>query len=252
MFIDLIARFSTVAAAEALPSDIYNYCSYPFDPVCYMPLLTHAVLVANADYRPALAANFNGSPSIVNWDPRTLQRVYLYRPTPDVPDVPARAMLAKRVKFMPGLAHHTAQDVCDWFATACKKQKRKERAEPLVPARELPPQALGKESRKQAKKESAVDSKPIHVRRLVHGTAERWLKIAKHEDIIMLDESTSRAPGALLNNSISHVDASGDAVLDTRQMAADRRAAFPLAFVEKRHRCPRTFVELGPWFESLQ
>ncbi|TBU21553.1 hypothetical protein BD311DRAFT_678075, partial [Dichomitus squalens] len=81
--------------------------------------------------------------------------------TPDVPDVPARAMLAKRVKLMPGLAHHTAQDVCDWFATACKKQKRKERAEPLVPARELPPQALGKESRKQAKKESAVDSKPI-------------------------------------------------------------------------------------------
>ncbi|TBU37039.1 hypothetical protein BD309DRAFT_1023877 [Dichomitus squalens] len=80
MFIDLIVRFSTVAAAEALPSDIYNYHPFPFDPVYYVPLLTHAVLVANADYRPALAANLNGSPSIVNWDTRTLQRVYLYQP----------------------------------------------------------------------------------------------------------------------------------------------------------------------------
>ncbi|TBU51710.1 hypothetical protein BD310DRAFT_318427 [Dichomitus squalens] len=43
-----------------------------------MPSLTHAVPVTNADFRPALAAK--GSPSIVNWDPLTLQRVYSYRP----------------------------------------------------------------------------------------------------------------------------------------------------------------------------
>ncbi|TBU37040.1 hypothetical protein BD309DRAFT_877224, partial [Dichomitus squalens] len=54
-------------------------------------------------------------------------------------DVPARAILAKRVKSMPGLAHHTAQDVCSWFATACKRQRRKERADSLVRARNLPP-----------------------------------------------------------------------------------------------------------------
>ncbi|TBU36184.1 hypothetical protein BD309DRAFT_878791, partial [Dichomitus squalens] len=68
-----------------------------------------------------------------------------------------------------------------------------------------------------------------------------------HEDIIMVDESTSRAPDALLNNSITPGYASDAAILDRiRQLAADLRAAFARSFVEERHRCPRTFIELGP------
>ncbi|TBU51715.1 hypothetical protein BD310DRAFT_941768 [Dichomitus squalens] len=72
-------------------------------------------------------------------------------------------MLAKRVKSIPGLAHYTAQDVCSWFATARRKQRRRERANLLVRARELPPQASREESREQVKKGGAVDAKPNYI-----------------------------------------------------------------------------------------
>ncbi|TBU27596.1 hypothetical protein BD311DRAFT_759989 [Dichomitus squalens] len=187
-----------------------------FDALRWRPPLTPAVPVANTDFGPVLAPN--GSPRIVNWDPRILQRgqqghpyqpvsqpqalrlplpskptlasthaatlrpervahkVKLHKgPLPQgafdtlkfyfdnvsqTPDVPARAMLAKRVSSMPGLAHYTAQDVCNWFATARKKQRRKEKADLVFRARELPPQVARKESREQSKKGVAVESKP--------------------------------------------------------------------------------------------
>ncbi|EJF56362.1 hypothetical protein DICSQDRAFT_174943 [Dichomitus squalens LYAD-421 SS1] len=186
------------------------------DALRWKPPLPPAVPVAFTDSRPVLAAN--GSPRIVNWDPRIFQRGQQGHPYQHIsqsqaprlplpskprlasthaatlqpervahkviphkgplpqgafdtlkfyfdnisqtPDAPARAMLGKRVSSMPGLAHYTAQDVCNWFATARKKQRRRERANPVFRARELPPQVARKENREQAKIGVAVESKP--------------------------------------------------------------------------------------------
>ncbi|TBU38380.1 hypothetical protein BD309DRAFT_972045 [Dichomitus squalens] len=60
----------------------------------------------------------------------------------------------------------------------------------------------------------------------------------KDSNVAHKSTAPARAPGASFIHFISPVDASGDAVLDIRQIAAD-------LLVEECHHCPRTFVELG-------
>ncbi|TBU38373.1 hypothetical protein BD309DRAFT_1022904 [Dichomitus squalens] len=189
------------------------------DAVRWMPPLTPIVSVANADFRPALATSGSlliapaPNPKRVThkatphkrplpqgaWDiikARSLTRdITIYFDNVfQTPDVPARAMLAKRVKSIPGLAHYTAQDVCSWFATARRKQRRRERANLLVRARELPPQASREESREQVKKGGAVDAKPncayshpTHILYSVVLTASGWACSGDSEDIMPSD-----------------------------------------------------------------
>ncbi|TBU37045.1 hypothetical protein BD309DRAFT_663947 [Dichomitus squalens] len=62
----------------------------------------------------------------------------------------------------------------------------------------------------------------------------------------MVEESTARAPGVILNIFISPGDDSRPAVLDIGQLVADLRTAFVRSLVEERHHCRRTcVVELG-------